>query len=164
MRRRFGSATGARRAAARGRIRSQRALTLRRAAAAWTPRVSVPATPRGAPSVSGRLTPAPLYPLRLRLRDRPSAPPACRWASLSALSRRPDPDRLPAPGSEHDVQPGRGVHRTLGDGDRQRVREPIRAGPIRVDLGDVLAPRREEGKGDVEGPRFLIGNGAQVPA
>src|SRR5437867_13446024 len=81
-----------------------------------------------------------------------------------ALSRRPDPDRLPAARSEHEVQARRRVDGALRNGDRQRVREPVGARSVRVDLGDVFAPRREEREGDVEGPRFLVGNGAYVPA
>src|SRR5437667_10443031 len=63
------------------------------------------ATPTGGPGgedargrVVGRLSGVPSR------RDRPSASLACRWASSSALARQPDPDRLPAPGSEHEMQ------------------------------------------------------------
>src|SRR2546422_8635700 len=37
-----------------------------------------------------------------------------RRASLSELPRRPDPDRLPSPGSEHQVQTRGRIDRALG--------------------------------------------------
>src|SRR2546428_12599909 len=60
------------------------------------------------------------------------------------LPRRPDPDRLAATGSEHEMQPRRRVHRSPRDGDGQRVPEPVRARAICVDLRDVLPPGGEE--------------------
>src|SRR5437588_1690093 len=66
------------------------------------------------------------------------------------LRRRADTDRLATAGSEDDMQTRRRVDLPLGDRNGQRVRQPVRAGPVGVDLGDVLPPGRKERERDVE--------------
>src|SRR6266571_6137596 len=56
----------------------------------------------------------------------------------SHLAGRADPDRLPAAGSKDEVQTRLGVNRALRDRDRERVREPVRSRPVRINLGHVL--------------------------
>src|SRR5204862_4475770 len=76
----------------------------------------------------------------------------------------PNPDRWPPDGRQYNVQCRPRVDRPLGDLYRQRVRQPVRAGPVAVNLGDILPPRRQEGERDVERPALLIGDGPDEPA
>src|SRR5207245_3981880 len=77
--------------------------------------------------------------------------------------RRPNPDRLTATGSQDEPQARRRIDRAPRDRDRQRVLQPVRAGSVRVDLGHVPPAGGQEREWDVEGTRFLVGDGAEVP-
>src|SRR6266496_6016442 len=78
------------------------------------------------------------------------------------LTNWPDADRLPTAGSEDDVQTRRRVDGRLGDRNGQRIREPVRPGPVSVDLGDILPPGREKCERDVERAALLVGDGPDV--
>src|SRR2546428_8284936 len=94
-----------------------------------------------------------------------ATPAATSSANRSGiLRRRPNPNGLAAAWGQDEMETGPGVDGALRNGDRQRVREPVGAGPVRVDFGDVFPPGREERERDVERAAFLVGDRTHVPA
>src|SRR5213076_1963999 len=81
-----------------------------------------------------------------------------------ALPRRTDPDRLATARSEDDVQARRRIDRPPRDRDRQRIGAPVRAGPVGVNLRDVLPPACEKREWDIERAALLVRDGPHVPS
>src|SRR5688500_8606967 len=59
-------------------------------------------------------------------------------------SGRPEADRLAPAGRQDHPQAARGGYRLAGDRDRERIVEPVRLGPVGVDLRDVAPAGRQE--------------------